>query len=62
MIGASAALAISGLPFMGPIAAARVGLIDGDYVLNPTLSELEDSELDLVVAGGANARRGYVRP
>jgi len=55
MIGASAALAISGLPFMGPIAAARVGLIDGDYVLNPTLSELEDSELDLVVAGTKDA-------
>ena len=55
MIGASAALAISGLPFMGPIAAARVGLIEGDYVLNPTLSELEDSELDLVVAGTKDA-------
>jgi len=55
MIGASAALAISGLPFMGPIAAARVGLIDGDYVLNPTIPELEDSELDLVVAGTMDA-------
>ncbi|MGJ8562656.1 MAG: polyribonucleotide nucleotidyltransferase [Alphaproteobacteria bacterium] len=55
MIGASAALSISGLPFMGPIAAARVGLIDGEYVLNPTLSELEESELDLVVAGTSDA-------
>jgi polyribonucleotide nucleotidyltransferase len=55
MVGASAALAISGLPFMGPIAASRVGLIDGDYVLNPTLQELEDSELDLVVAGTEDA-------
>lgn len=55
MVGASAALAISGLPFMGPIAAARVGLIDGDYVLNPTIPELADSELDLVVAGTADA-------
>ena len=42
MIGASAALSISGLPFMGPIAASRVGLIDGDYVLNPSLQELEE--------------------
>ncbi len=55
MIGASAALSISGLPFMGPIAASRVGLIDGDYVLNPTLQELEESELDLVVAGTEDA-------
>src|SRR5438093_10075924 len=51
MIGASAALTISGIPFMGPIAGARVGYIDGNYVLNPTLSELSRSELDLVVAG-----------
>jgi len=55
MIAASAALTISGLPFMGPIAASRVGLIDGDYVLNPTLQELEESELDLVVAGTEDA-------
>jgi len=55
MIAASAALAISGMPFMGPIAAARVGLIDGDYVLNPTLDELVESELDLVVAGTQDA-------
>src|SRR5438105_794563 len=51
MIGASAALTISGIPFLGPIAGARVGYIDGSYVLNPTLSELPRSELDLVVAG-----------
>ena len=55
MVAASAALALSGLPFMGPIAAGRVGLIDGDYVLNPTIPELEDSELDLVVAGTDDA-------
>src|SRR5205807_3330757 len=51
MIGASAALTISGIPFLGPIGGARVGYIDGSYVLNPTLSELPRSELDLVVAG-----------
>jgi polyribonucleotide nucleotidyltransferase len=51
MIGASAALTISGIPFLGPIAGARVGYIDGGYALNPTLSELSRSELDLVVAG-----------
>ena len=55
MIAASAALAISGVPFQGPIAAARIGLIDGDYVLNPTLDELTESELDLVVAGTSDA-------
>jgi len=51
MIGASAALTISGIPFLGPIAGARVGYIDGNYVLNPTLSQLPRSDLDLVVAG-----------
>ncbi len=51
MIGASAALAISGIPFNGPIGAARVGYIDGQYVLNPTRTQLADSQLDLVVAG-----------
>ncbi|CAM4009694.1 polyribonucleotide nucleotidyltransferase [Pseudoalteromonas byunsanensis] len=55
MIGTSAALAISGIPFNGPIGAARVGYIDGQYVLNPTLKELEESKLDLVVAGTENA-------
>jgi polyribonucleotide nucleotidyltransferase len=51
MVGASAALTISGIPFLGPIAAARVGYVDGKYVLNPTAEELETSQLDLVVAG-----------
>ncbi len=51
MIGTSAALTISGVPFMGPIGGARVGYIDGNYVLNPTRDELADSKLDLVVAG-----------
>ena len=51
LIGASAALAISGVPFNGPIGAARVGYIDGQYVLCPTLSQLKSSQLDLVVAG-----------
>jgi polyribonucleotide nucleotidyltransferase len=53
MIGASAALTISGIPFLGPIACARVGYIDGQYLLNPGLSEMARSELDLVVAGTA---------
>ncbi|MBK8766571.1 MAG: polyribonucleotide nucleotidyltransferase [Burkholderiaceae bacterium] len=51
MIGASAALAISGIPFSGPIGAARVGYIDGQYVLNPSISQMSSSKLDLVVAG-----------
>ena len=51
MIGASAALALSGIPFSGPIGAARVGWVDGQYVLNPTKSELATGQLDLVVAG-----------
>ena len=55
LLGASAALALSGMPFLGPIGAARVGYRDGSYLLNPTMAELEDSELDLVVAGTANA-------
>lgn len=55
MIGASAALAISGIPFQGPIGAARVGYIDGGYVLNPTAGQLKQSQLDLVVAGTADA-------
>ncbi len=55
MIGASAALAISGIPFKGPIAAARVGYKDGQYLLNPLMSELADSELNLVVAGTKDA-------
>lgn len=55
MIGASAALAISGLPFQGPIGAARVGYRDGVYLLNPNRKELQDSELDLVVAATKDA-------
>ena len=51
MIGASAALTISGIPFLGPVAGARVGYIDGNYVLNPTLAETSRSRLDLIVAG-----------
>ncbi|MFC0633895.1 polyribonucleotide nucleotidyltransferase [Brevundimonas balnearis] len=55
MVGASAALTISGVPFMGPIGGARVGVIDGEYVLNPTLAQMEGSDLDLVVAGTQDA-------
>ena len=55
MIGASAALVLSGIPFDGPIAGARVGYINGNYVLNPTTTELIETDLDLVVAGTENA-------
>ncbi|MEL6474306.1 MAG: polyribonucleotide nucleotidyltransferase [Pseudomonadota bacterium] len=55
MIGASAALVLSGAPFMGPIAGVRVGYQDGEYVINPTIAELEDTQLDLVVAGTEEA-------
>jgi polyribonucleotide nucleotidyltransferase len=55
MIAASAALTISGVPFMGPIAAARVGYKDGEYQLNPSMDEVKEGELDLVVAGTHNA-------
>ncbi len=55
MIATSAALAISGVPFQGPIGGARVGLIDGDYVLNPNIDEMDESDLDLVVAGTRDA-------
>ncbi len=55
MIGASAALAVSGIPFDGPIGAARVGYVDGQYVLNPTQTQLKSSQLDLVVAGTQSA-------
>ncbi len=55
MIGASAALAISDAPFNGPIGGARVGFINGEYVLNPSIEELENSDLDLVVAGTKSA-------
>ncbi|HSW33528.1 MAG TPA: polyribonucleotide nucleotidyltransferase, partial [Steroidobacteraceae bacterium] len=55
MLGASAAIALSGIPFKGPIGAARVGYIDGKYALNPTQADLKTSQLDLVVAGTADA-------
>ena len=55
LLGASAAVSISGLPFNGPVGAARVGYIDGEYVLNPDASQLQNSDLDLVVAGTENA-------
>jgi len=55
MIGASAAMSISGLPFNGPIGAARVGYVDGNYVLNPTTDQMAESKLDLVVAGTESA-------
>jgi polyribonucleotide nucleotidyltransferase len=55
MIGCSAALTLSGIPFNGPIGAARVGYLDGQYVLNPTATQLKDSKLNLVVAGTEQA-------
>ena len=55
MVGASAALTLSGLPFMGPIGAARVGYKDGEYIINPTNEQMEDTDLDLVVAGTQDA-------
>jgi polyribonucleotide nucleotidyltransferase len=55
MIGASAAVALSGMPIANYLAAARIGYIDGNYILNPTISELESSSLDMVVAGTSNA-------
>ncbi len=55
MIATSAALTISGIPFMGPVGASRVGVIDGEYVLNPTQDQMKESALDLVVAGTQDA-------
>ena len=55
LIGTSAAIALSGMPFNGPIGAARVAYIDGEYVLNPTAAQLKESKLNLVVAGTENA-------
>src|SRR6266850_7468674 len=55
MVASSAALTLSGAPFMGPIGAARVGFVNNEYVLNPTLDEMTESQLDLVVAGTADA-------
>jgi len=55
LVGVSAALQLSGLPFQGPLSAAKVGFVDGNYVLNPSLSELENSKLDMVIAGSTDA-------
>ena len=55
MLGASAALALSGIPFNGPIGAARVGYANGQYILNPTTTQLKTSQMDLVVAGTEHA-------
>ncbi|WP_136418150.1 polyribonucleotide nucleotidyltransferase [Herbaspirillum sp. ST 5-3] len=55
MIGASAAICVAGIPFSGPLGAARVGYIDGQYVLNPTTSQMAKSQMDLVVAGTEQA-------
>ena len=55
MVAASAALTLSGIPFLGPIAGARVGRLGGEFVLNPTIQQMTESELDLVVAGTADA-------
>src|SRR6476646_7402208 len=55
MVAASAALTLSGVPFMGPIASARVGYQDGEYILNPTQTQIAEGELDLVVAGTRDA-------
>ncbi|HDK35713.1 MAG TPA: polyribonucleotide nucleotidyltransferase, partial [Bacteroidetes bacterium] len=54
-IGASAALSISDIPFLGPIASVRVGKVDGEFVINPTFAQLEESELDVVIAGSADS-------
>ncbi|HWN83067.1 MAG TPA: polyribonucleotide nucleotidyltransferase, partial [Candidatus Udaeobacter sp.] len=51
LIGASAALVLSDIPFAGPVSAVRVGLLEGEFVMNPTFAQLEESDLDLVVAG-----------
>jgi polyribonucleotide nucleotidyltransferase len=55
LVASSAALTLSGVPFMGPVGSARVGLINGEFILNPTLEQIKLSDLDLVVAGTANA-------
>ena len=59
LVGASAALTLSGVPFLGPIGAARVGYVDGEYVLNPQLDESSSSQLDLVVAGTQEGRNAF---
>ena len=55
LIASSAALAISGIPFMGPVAAAKVGMIDGEFILNPTKEQIKNSQLELIVAGTEDA-------
>jgi polyribonucleotide nucleotidyltransferase len=55
MVASSAALTLSGIPFLGPVGGARVGVIDGEYVLNPTIEQMKSSDLDLVVAGTQDA-------
>jgi len=55
MVAASAALVLSGAPFMGPIGGARVGMVDGEYVLNPTLDQMKESKMDLIVASTSDA-------
>ncbi|QIG47285.1 polyribonucleotide nucleotidyltransferase [Nordella sp. HKS 07] len=55
LVASSAALTLSGIPFMGPVGAARVGVVDGEFVLNPTIEQMKTSELDLVVAGTQDA-------
>ena len=55
LIGVSAALQISGLPFQGPLSAAKIGFIDGNYVLNPSITDLNNSKLDMVIAGSTDA-------
>src|SRR4029078_12718910 len=55
VIGASAPLSISPIPWEGPVGAARIGLVDGSLVVNPTFSDLENSKLDMVIAGTADA-------
>ncbi len=55
LIASSAALAISGIPFMGPVAAAKVGMIDGEFILNPTKEQIKSSQLELIVAGTEDA-------
>ena len=56
MVAASAALTLSGVPFLGPIGAARVGFIGGEFVLNPMIDEMAESDLDLVIAGTQRCR------
>ena len=59
MVAASAALTLSGVPFLGPIGAARVGYIEGEFVLNPMVDEMQESILDLIVAGTEDQKRHY---